>query len=368
MDKNFFVPMTPQQWVPHDENKEAVARIVAKWRRFGFLTESDQLRLRVALQYMRMSCDNTYLVDHQSRHGVKVDELCKLLSEVFEDPGAKVVIFSQWLRMNELVAEMLDDRRWGYVHLHGGVPSKQRGELTRALREQPDCRVFLSSDAGGVGLNLQSASTVINMDLPWNPAVLEQRIGRVHRLGQGRPVRVVNFISEGTIEHGMLSLLSFKKSVFLGVIDGGSDEVFMGESALKRFMKTVELASNSVPRVTPTPMEEESPAAQQGEDVDDTAGVSTQGPPGESASAHRDREMLGMLLSGGAQLLQTIGQRLIEPVSHLEDQPDSLGPARLETDPLTGRRELRVALPDETVLKDWMLRLTALLRTAAPRP
>jgi SNF2 family DNA or RNA helicase len=68
--------------------------------------------------------------------------------------------------------------------------------------------VFLSTDAGGVGLNLQhAASVVVNMDLPWNPAVLEQRIGRVHRLGQTRGVQVVNFIAENTIEEGMLSVL-----------------------------------------------------------------------------------------------------------------------------------------------------------------
>ena len=59
------------------------------------------------------------------------------------------------------------------------------------------------------------------MDLPWNPAVLEQRIGRVHRLGQTRSVQVVNFVAKGTIEEGMLRVLAFKKSLFAGVLDGG---------------------------------------------------------------------------------------------------------------------------------------------------
>ncbi len=92
MDKNFFVPMTEQQWVPHDENREIVAKLVAKWRRFNFLSEKDQLRLRIALQNMRMVCDSTYLLDRQTRHGTKVDELCQLLGEIFEDREAKVVI------------------------------------------------------------------------------------------------------------------------------------------------------------------------------------------------------------------------------------------------------------------------------------
>jgi hypothetical protein len=69
---------------------------------------------------------------------------------------------------------------------------------------------FLSTDAGGVGLNLQhAAAVVVNMDLPWNPAVLEQRIGRVHRMGQSRGVQVVNFVGQGSIEEGMLSVLVF---------------------------------------------------------------------------------------------------------------------------------------------------------------
>ena len=85
------------------------------------------------------------------------------------------------------------------------------------------------------------------MDLPWNPAVLEQRIGRVHRLGQKQPVRVVNFVAQGTIEEGMLSVLKFKKSLFAGVLDGGEKEVFLGGSRLNKFMETVESATAAIP-------------------------------------------------------------------------------------------------------------------------
>ena len=84
------------------------------------------------------------------------------------------------------------------------------------------------------------------MDLPWNPAVLEQRVGRVHRLGQCKPVQVINFIAEGTIEEGMLSVLTFKKSLFAGVLDGGEREVFLGGSRLSRFMETVEKTTTAM--------------------------------------------------------------------------------------------------------------------------
>src|SRR5947209_1205730 len=201
----------------------------------------------IALQRMRMACDNTYLVDHYSDHGPKADEAVTLLEEFFERPGTKVVIFSQWLRMHELLVRRLKQRGWGHVLFHGGVPSGKRKDLVDRFRDDPDCRLFLATDAGGVGLNLQHASVVMNMDLPWNPAVLEQRVGRVHRLGQRQPVRVVHFISQGTIEEGMQQVLKFKKSLFAGVLDGGEKDVFLGGSRLNKFMEQVEAATAAIP-------------------------------------------------------------------------------------------------------------------------
>src|SRR5262249_2195505 len=214
-------------------------------------SEADQRRLMIALQRMRMACDSTYLVDHVSDHGVKADEVTTLLDEFWERPETKVVIFSQWLRMHELLVRRFEDRRWDYVLFHGGVPGVKRRELVDRFRDDPLCRAFLATDAGGTGLNLQHASVVVNMDLPWNPAVLEQRIGRVHRLGQRQPVRVVNFVAQGTIEEGMLEVLKFKKSLFAGVLDGGEREIFMGGSRLKRFMESVEKATGAIPQAAP---------------------------------------------------------------------------------------------------------------------
>jgi len=247
IDKNFFVTMTPEQRVHHEENREIVARIVHRWRRFKFLSEADQRRLMIALQNMRMSCDSTYLLDQRTDFGAKADEMAVLLNDLLEQPDAKVVVFSQWVRMLELLVRRVTKKKIGYVLFHGGVPGAQRKALIDRFRDDAQCRLFLSTDAGGVGLNLQHASIVANMDLPWNPAVLEQRIGRVHRLGQRRPVRVVNFIAKDTIEEGMLSVLSFKKSLFAGVLDGGEREVFLGGSRLTRFMETVERTTAARP-------------------------------------------------------------------------------------------------------------------------
>ena len=200
----------------------------------------------IALQNMRMSCDSTYLLDHETDYGVKADELVTLLDEVLERPGTKVVIFSQWLRMHELLVRRLNKKPFGHVLFHGGLDGSERKALIERFRHDDNCRAFLSTDAGGVGLNLQHASVVVNMDLPWNPAVLEQRIGRVHRLGQRQPVQVVNFVAQGTIEEGMLSVLKFKKSLFAGVLDGGERDVFLGGSRLTRFMETVEKTTAAI--------------------------------------------------------------------------------------------------------------------------
>ncbi len=368
MDKNVLVPMTDQQWVPHRENQEIVARIVAKWRRYRFLTEADQLRLRIALQYMRMSCDSTYLVDHQTRHQTKLDELERVLEEILERPEAKVVIFSQWVRMNELVAERLEERDWGYVHLHGGVPARERKELTRALREDAECRVFLSSDAGGVGLNLQSASTVINLDLPWNPAVLEQRIGRVHRLGQREPVRVVNLISEGTIEQGMLSLLAFKKSMFAGVLDGTADQVMMGEGALNRFMKTVETATSSIPVITQTPQEPENAGAEAAAVASESESAVETDQPAEGAASQPGAA--GDLLTRTVTALSTLAQSLAGLQPAAEKGPPGSGGVRLVQEPSSGQPELRIPL-SPAVLEQWtglLSGLSAVLQGWVQRP
>ncbi len=122
-------------------------------------------------------------------------------------------------------AKVLDALGVGYVVLHGGLPGKDRKAVLERFQTDPACQVFLSTDAGGTGLNLQTADTVVNLELPWNPAVLEQRIARVHRMGQSRPVRVVNFVTRGTIEEKVLRTLEAKQALFAGLFAGDDDEI-----------------------------------------------------------------------------------------------------------------------------------------------
>jgi hypothetical protein len=144
------------------------------------------------------------------------------------------------------------------VTLTGNVPGRQRKELMDRFRDEPACRVFLSTDAGGTGLNLQSADTVINLEPPWNPAVLEQRIARVHRLGQHRPVQVINLVTRDSIEERVLKTIALKKSLFDGVFTGTSDEVSFASLGQRAFLDTVRALLDGQP---PTPMPAPPPPA-----------------------------------------------------------------------------------------------------------
>ncbi len=372
MDKQFFVPMTEEQWKHHEENREIVARIVHKWRKYGFLTEADQRRLMIALQNMRMSCNSTYLLDKKTDHGVKADEAATLLAEVFEDPRAKVVVFSQWVRMHELVAGRLQKRKWDYVMFYGGVPGPKRKKLVEQFKEDPKCRLFLTTDAGGVGLNLQHASVVLNLDQPWNPAVLEQRVGRVHRLGQHQPVRVVHFIAQGTIEEGMLGLLDFKRSMFSGVLDGGQDEVFMGGNRLKKFMETVEKATSSIPQRMPNAEADGADGRATGGNGEESSepGRAKRGRAGRRGQERLEspitptlatptQEPWAELLTAGMSFLEKLGRAMGAGQSPQQGRPSGaagvpglpgLPPGLVEQDAATGKPCLKLPLPEPEVM------------------
>ena len=347
LEKRFFVPMTPEQMRHHDENREVVGRIVARWRRLRFLSEADQRRLMIALQNMRMACDTTYLLDQTTDHGTKADELVTVLDEVFQDPDAKTVVFSQWVRMHEMLVRRFERRRWGYVLFHGGVDVARRKTLVERFREDPSCRAFLSTDAGGVGLNLQHAAVVVNVDLPWNPAVLEQRIGRVHRLGQTRPVQVLSFVAKGSIEEGMLSVLGFKRSLFTGVLDGGASEVFLGGTRLKRFMDSVDQATTAIPAPTV-----EEPATPDGQEVTAAEGEA----PATAAPRDAMDPWTGLLQAG------------LELVGRLAGTRDGSGhpgqgpfPFERERDERTGQTYLKIRMPEPAIVDRVADALQALL-------
>ncbi len=251
MDKVLFVPMTKQQRDMHEECQVIVSQLVYKWTKTRFLSEKDRKRLLLMLNQMRMLCDSTYILDQKTRHDTKIEETINILTNIFESGNEKVVIFSQWERMARLIAAELDQMGVRYEYLHGGVPSETRRKLTENFTELPESRVFLSTDAGSTGLNLQAASVLINLDLPWNPAILEQRIARIYRIGQKNNIQVINLVASQTIEERMLSTLNFKTSLFEGILDNGEDTIFLEDSKLEKIMNNIKAMSDFTDTNTP---------------------------------------------------------------------------------------------------------------------
>ncbi len=226
---------TAQQKELHDAHMKTVAQIVRK----RFLTEMDLLRLRMALLMCRMAADSTFLVDKVAPGwSTKLERLDGLLEEIATEADRKVVLFSEWTTMLDLVEPLLRKRKLDFVRLDGSVPQKRRAEIVARFQSEARVRVFLSTNAGSTGLNLQAANTIINVDLPWNPAVLEQRIARAHRMGQARQVSVFVLVTEDTLEENLLATLSAKRDLALAALDAESDvsqvDVRTGAEDLKR--------------------------------------------------------------------------------------------------------------------------------------
>lgn len=239
-DEIVRIEPTAEQKEFHDGQMQIVAQITSK----KFFTEMDLLRLRRALAMARMVCDSTYLVDQEEpEYSTKLERLGEILEGLIDDPTRKIVLFSEWRRMLDRIERRLDTIGCDYVRLDGQVPQKKRPEIVSRFQEDPDCRVILMTNAGSTGLNLQSANTVINVDLPWNPAVLEQRIARAHRMGQKRPVHVYKLVTTDTIEESLLDTLASKQDLANASLDMDSDvnavAVSSGSEDLRRRLEKI---------------------------------------------------------------------------------------------------------------------------------
>ncbi len=251
--------MTQPQWDIHNDAVSAAAQLAQIMRRRP-LTPSEQNRMMAALQRARMACNAAALVDPEIAESLgdsapKLDELETLLDELCRMSGLKAVVFSQWARMTELVEQRVRRMGLGSVHLHGGVPSANRGKLMDRFRQDDAVQVFISTDAGGVGLNLQNAAVLINLDVPWNPAVLDQRIARVHRLGQLQKVQAILMVAPDSYEE-RVGLVQGKRELFDNVVDADASEDVVSVSKRLAEVLADDLAARPIlpaePRLTKT--------------------------------------------------------------------------------------------------------------------
>ncbi len=219
-DEYLRITPTDEQLELHNGFLNIVAQVVRK----PFISEMDLLRLRQALLMCRLACNSTFLVNKQKpAFSSKLERLAELFDQLFDESDRKVVLFSEWTGMLDLIEPLLKARKLPFVRLDGSVPQTRRAALVHEFQTNPECKLFLTTNAGSTGLNLQAANTVINVDLPWNPAVLDQRIARAHRMGQSRAVQVFILVTEGTLEESLLATIMNKRDLALAALDADSD-------------------------------------------------------------------------------------------------------------------------------------------------
>jgi hypothetical protein len=245
-DTQVSVALTAEQEGEHAALDPSISALLHRAARRP-LTQAEFLRLMSLLTEQRVICNGLALYrfgetwpalkDRRPSEALlkglaapKLLELRELVANLVVTQERKVVIFSQWVRMLRLagwaISDLLADLGLRAVFFTGEQGGRRRAQNLVDFHDDPRTRVLFCSDAGGVGLNLQgAASAMINLELPWNPAVLEQRIGRIYRLGQREPVEVYHLVSSAGIESRIARLVGDKKALFDSLFEGTTDQV-----------------------------------------------------------------------------------------------------------------------------------------------
>ncbi len=309
----------------------------------------DLLRLQKALLMCRMSADGTFLVDKQTpSYSSKLEYLGELLDGLFAEPGCKSLLFSEWTTMLNLIEPLLKRRKIDFVRLDGSVPQKKRQEIVNRFQNDPQCRLFITTNAGSTGLNLQAANTVINVDLPWNPAVLEQRVGRAHRMGQKQPVQVYVLVTEETIEESLLGTLSAKHDLALAALDSESDVTQVDfKSGVEELRRRLEVLLGAKPEA-PVDITKREEVVQQAEQIADR----------RDRVAAAGGEMLGAVFSFLGELVAQNGSQM--PAEPLVSEVSSRLAECVEED-ASGRQRLTITLPDRNALNSLAQTLARLM-------
>lgn len=155
----------------------------------------------------------------------KVEAVCKIVDEAKD----KVIVFTQFSASQRLISEALKQRGISVAEFHGGLTPAQKNAAVKSFKEND--QVLVSTESGGEGRNLQFCNVMVNYDLPWNPMLVEQRIGRIHRLGQTREVFIFNLASQNTVEEYILDLLASKIKMFELVV--GELDLILGNLETK---------------------------------------------------------------------------------------------------------------------------------------
>lgn len=239
------VPLDKTQRELHDVAMSA-ANQLAELATRRTLTPGEQQRLMAALQQARLACNAAGLIDKETQGSPKLHELSYLLENLCLQNNHKAVIFSQWALMTEMVAALTQQMGLITLCLHGSTPNDQRSEIINSFKKDNAVQVLICTDAGGIGLNLKSTTVLINLDMPWNPAILDQRIARIHKSGQNNHIQIFSMLAENSYEQQVAKLVKSKRDLFDNIISPETSDDIVGVS--KKMLQTIidSLTSNRV--------------------------------------------------------------------------------------------------------------------------
>ena len=346
-DELLRIRPTAEQLELHDGHMQTVWQVTRK----KFLTEMDLLRLQKALLMCRMAANSTFLLTKEEpEYSSKLERLQELIADLAAEDGRKIVLFSEWRTMLDRIERIIEPFDLSPVRLDGQVAQTKRPAIIRRFQEDAKCRLIMLTNAGSTGLNLQAADTVINVELPWNPAILEQRIARAHRMGQQRCVQVYKLVTENTLEERLLQTLASKSSLADASLDLSSEvEAVEFHSGMEELRRRLEKVLGDQPAAP----------------VDESQRLAVES---QTAALLERRERVA---SAGGQLLgaalQLVGE-LIQPDGGQPAEPALVSQVRKGLEQCVehdddGQRHLRFTLPNESSLQQLAESLARLLVT-----
>jgi SNF2 family DNA or RNA helicase len=213
------VVLSPAEWTLYEDARLA-ALADLETNKTTLREQERRIEVLAALTRLRLLASHPRLYDAGSKvESAKLERLLELVRELIAE-GQRALVFSQFTSHLALVREVLDREGVRYEYLDGQTPAGARAERVRAFQEGDAPLFLISLKAGGFGLNLTAATSVIHLDPWWNPAVEDQASDRAHRIGQSKPVTVYRLVAHGTIEEQMLGLHEHKRALVAGVLEG----------------------------------------------------------------------------------------------------------------------------------------------------
>ncbi len=229
---NYYIDPAPEQHKRHTVYAGRLGELLDR----KMLTPMDMRQIQTLVLRMRMVSNSTFLVDRETQVSPKLRELATIIDEVVVQNHRKMVIFSEWTAMTFLIARHLSEAGIGFAEVSGKIPESKRQNLAEKFAKSQDCPVFLTTDAGSIGLNLSAARCMVNVELPWTPAQETQRRARlipateheseeIH-VDQDPPTcHIINLIGAGSIEEPILKGLAQNPVLFTGIFGTDPEEM-----------------------------------------------------------------------------------------------------------------------------------------------